>query len=71
MRQITVGDTIIYQPWRGERRTASVEQIEVCQQGEKYGRAVNSCNIDICSGTLILCGYHWCYFDQVKHIIKK
>ena len=72
MRQVSVGDTVLYQPWSGQPRTATVEQIEVCQRGEKYGRVVNSCNIDLCNnGTLILCGNRWCYFDQVKRIIKK
>lgn len=71
MRQVSVGDTILYQPWRGEPRTATVEQIEVCKRGEKYGRVVNTCRLDLCdNGTLILCGHRWCYFDQVKQIIK-
>ena len=71
MRQITLGDTVLYQPWSGQPRTATVEQIEVCQRREKYGRVVNNCNIDLCNGTLILCDNRWCYFDQVKQIIKK
>lgn len=71
MRQVSVGDTILYQPWSGELRTATVEQIEVCKRGEKYGRVVNNCNIDLYdNGTLILCGFRWCYFEQVKQIIK-
>ena len=71
MRQVSVGDTVLYQPWGGEPKTATVMEIEVCKRGEKYGRVVNNCNIDLYdNGTLILCGHRWCYFYQSRQIIK-
>lgn len=72
MRQVSVGDTILYEPWTGQPRTAKVKEIEICKRGEKNGRVVDCCNIDsYVNGTLILCDSRWCYFDQVKQIIKQ
>ena len=72
MREISVGDTILYEPWTGQPRTATVKEIEICKRGEKNGRSVDRCNIDsYVNGTLILCDSRWCYFHQVKQIIKQ
>lgn len=71
MNKISVGDTILYEPWAGKPRTATVKQIEICKHGAKNGYVVDSCNMDLYdNGTLILCGNRWCYFYQVKQIIK-
>ena len=70
MRKIRIGDTVVYQPWTGKRRHASVEGIEICREGEKYGRPVESCDIDKHTGVLDLSDNHWIYFTQVVKIIK-
>lgn len=71
MRQIKIGDTISYTPWTGPNRTAIVEEIEICKAGQKEGRSVDSCNIDLHeNGVISLSDHHWCYFDQVKNVIK-
>ena len=70
MRKIKIGDEVVYQPWNGKRRHASVEGIEICRNGEKYGRNVDSCDIDKQTGVLDLSDHHWIYFSQVIYIIK-
>ncbi len=72
MKKVKVGDKVIYKPWHGANRTAIVEEIEICkQEGEKSGRSVNSCDLDRHSnGVISLSDNHWCYFDQIKTIIK-
>ncbi len=71
MKKVKIGDKVIYVPWHGPNRTATVEEIEICKQGEKSGRSVNSCDLDRHSnGVISLSDDHWCYFDQIKTIIK-
>ena len=71
MRQVKIGDEVLYVPWRGSNRTANILAIEICRRGEKYGRSVNRCDLDIKPyGVVELNNGHWCYFDQIKHVIK-
>ena len=46
MRKIKIGDEVVYQTWSREKKNATVEGIEICREGEKYGRPVESCDID-------------------------
>lgn len=73
MMKLSIGDEVVYRPWAKEPiRTAEVLSIEICKPGEKYGRSVKSCDLDKHeNGTIVLSDNHWCYFDQVKRIIKK
>ena len=73
MMKLKIGDQVTYRPWAKEPiRTAEVLSIEICKPGEKYGRSVKSCDLDKHeNGTIVLSDNHWCYFDQVKRIIKK
>ena len=72
MKQVKVGDEVLYVPYNGSQKTAIVMKIEICRIGEKYGNSVNSCDIDQHSnGTITLSDHHWCYFDQVKQVITK
>ena len=66
-----VGDKVIYKPWSGPNKTATIEGIQICRQGEKYGREVSSCNLDKHYGVLDLDNGHWCYFYQVIKTIKQ
>lgn len=68
---VKVGDKIIYEPWSGPRKTATIEGIQICRQGEKYGREVGSCDISKYYGVLDLDNGHWCYFYQVKQVIRQ
>lgn len=72
MMKLSVGDQVTYRPWGKEPiRTADVLSIEICKPGEKDGRSVKSCDLDKHeNGVLTLSDNHWCYFDQVKRIIK-
>ena len=70
MRKIRIGDNIVYQTWSKQKKNATVEGIEICQKGEKYGRNVDSCDIDKQTGVLDLSDHHWIYFTQVVKIIK-
>lgn len=70
--KLSVGNTIKYQPWGKEPlQTAKVEGIEICREGEKYGRQVNNVNLEKHNnGTLDLDDNHWCYFYQVKEVLQ-
>ena len=70
MRKIKIGDNIVYQTWSKQKKSATVEGIEICRKGEKYGRNVDSCDIDNQTGVLDLSDNHWIYFTQVVKIIK-
>ena len=73
MMKLSIGSQITYRPWGKEPiRTAEVLSIEICKEGEKDGRSVKSCDLYKHEyGTIVLSDNHWCYFDQVKRIIKK
>ena len=72
MKQVKIGDEVLYVPYNGSQITAIVVNIEICRIGEKYGDSVNSCDIDQHSnGTITLSNHHWCYFDQIKQVITK
>ena len=72
MKQVKIGDHVVYMPWSAPNRTAIVEAIEICRHGEKNGRMVNSCGLNLHQeGTITLNDGHWCYFDQVKQVINK
>ena len=67
-----IGDEVTYQPWgTKECRTATVNDIEICKVGDKYGRSVKEVNIDVHYGVLDLSDNHWIYFDQVRTIKPK
>ena len=70
-RRLKVGDTIVFSVFSGERHTAEVQSMEICKDGEKYGRDVRSCDIDKHHGVVSLSDDRWCYFYQVKRIIPK
>ena len=69
MRKLKIGDTVTATLFGGPRVTGTVEDIQICRQGEKEGRSVQSCDLDKHSNGVIdlSCG-HWCYFYQVKKI---
>lgn len=69
MKKLKIGDTVQVKQWNGTIATAKVLSIEICREGEKSGRPVNSCNLDAHkNGTLVLDNNHWCYFYQVQRI---
>ena len=71
MKKVKIGDTVIYATFSSPTKTANIEQIEICKRGEKHGRIVESCDLDQHqNGTITLNDGHWCYFDQVKRVIK-
>ncbi len=69
MMKLKIGDQVVYRPWGKEPiRTAEVLSIEIC----KEGRSEKSSDLDKPeNGTIALNDNHWCYFDQVKRIIKQ
>ena len=72
MKRVNIGDQIIYIPWSRPSRVSTVEEIEICKHGEKNGFKVKSCDLDQHqNGTITLSDGHWCYFDQVKQLIKQ
>ena len=71
MKNVKIGDEVLYVPWTGPNRTAAVKTIEICKHGEKYGRSVDSCDLDLNpDGVVDLDNGHWCYFDQIKNVTK-
>lgn len=69
MRKLKIGDTVTATLFGGTVVTGQVEDIQICRQGEKKGRSVQSCDLDKHSnGVIDLSCNHWCYFYQVKKI---
>lgn len=69
--KVQVNDTIKYVR-RGSPRVmiAKVLSLEICEDGEKYGRSVNSCDISkYRDGVADLSDGYWCYFSQIKGVI--
>lgn len=72
MKKLHIGDQVHYRTWSNEKKTATVERIEICRRGEKHGHSVSSCDLDRYSnGVIELDNDHWCYFEQVLKIITK
>ena len=70
MKQVTIGDEVLYVSYIGPERKAVVENIEICRPGEKYGNCVISCDLDRHQGVVTLNNHHWCYFDQIIKVTK-
>jgi len=70
MRIIKLGDTVLVRHTDGKKSQAKIVTIEVCKPGEKYGRKVNSTDIDTHHGVIDLSTDKWVYFHQIIKIIK-
>lgn len=72
MKKVKIGDKVKYVTFSSPTRIAIVEEIEICKRGEKSGKSVSSCDLDLhANGVLGLNDGHWCYFDQVKQVINQ
>lgn len=71
-RTICVGSKVDYKPWGDNNlRTAQIQNIEVCKEGEKYGRSVNSVDLRKQRNVVLdLSDGHWIYGYQIKHILN-
>ena len=70
MKQIKIGDKITYRTWSHQTATASVTWIEICREGEKNGRSVRRCDLDLHANVVLtLNDRHWCSKHQVEQII--
>ncbi len=69
--KIKIGDKIRHSLFGGQVLTGIVEDIQICRQGEKFGRSVKSCDVSKHHGVLDLDNGHWCYFDQVKQVLNQ
>lgn len=72
MKIICVGSKVDYRLWgQKQLRTATVEGIEICKEGTKYGRSVNRCDLDKHNQVVFdLSDGHWCYDYQIAHILN-
>lgn len=70
-KKIKVGTKIRHKLFGGDICEGTVESIERCRMGEKYGTPVSSAPIGAGNYVLCLDNGHWCYGDQVISIIKK
>ena len=73
MNKLKVGDTISAILFGGKRVQGKVEHIEICNKDNpKYGRSVEQCDLrEHTYGTIDLDTGNWCYFDQIKCIVKQ
>ncbi len=69
--KVKVGDKIRHSLFGGQILTGVVTDIQICRQGEKSGRSVKSCDTSKHHGVIDLDNGHWCYFDQVKQVLKQ
>lgn len=67
---VKVGNTIKSSLFNGKELTGKVISIEICKRDSKYGRKVKTADISKHHGVIDLDNGHWCYFFQVKEIIK-
>ena len=68
--RVKVGDKIRHSLFGGEILTGIVEDIQICRQGEKEGRSVKSADVSKHYGIIYVDNGDWCYFDQVKEVLK-
>ena len=60
MKNVKIGDEVMYVTFSSPTRKAIVEQIEICKRGEKNGRCVNTCDLERHpNGTITLSDGHW------------
>lgn len=69
---VKAGTKVVYRGSWGKdcETTASVVEIEECEDGEKYGTPVDSTpieNVENC--TFVLDDGHWCYGWQITEIL--
>ena len=70
MKQVKIGDEVLYVSYTGSERKAVVENIEICRTGEKYGNSTSGCDLDRHHGAITLSDNHWCDFDQITKVTK-
>ena len=68
--KVKVGDRIRHTLFGGEVLTGTIEDIQICRQGEKEGRSVKTADIRKHHGVVDLDNGHWCYFYQIKNVIQ-
>jgi len=69
---IKIGDKIKYRIYGGIAKVSTVDSIQICMPGEKYGTEVNVCNIvKHPHGTVALRDMHWCWFEDILEIYSK
>lgn len=69
---IVTGSRVAYKPWgREPLRIATIENIEICERGEKCGRSVSKYDFGLHKDIVVdLSDGHWCYGYQIKNIIN-
>jgi len=67
--KIKIGDTVTASLFGGKLVTGIIESIEICAADSKYGRTVETCDLNKYSNGVVDldCG-HWCYFYQIKSV---
>lgn len=68
--KVKIGDKIRHSLFGGHVTIGTIEDIQICRQGEKSGRSVKSANVKKHHGVIDLDNGHWCYFYQIKNIIN-
>ena len=70
--EIRIGDFIRATLFNGKDVYGKIETIEICKEGEKYGKHVKSCHTNKhVNGVVDLSCGNWCYFDQIQSVITK
>lgn len=72
MKMIQVGTKISYRLLgQKEIRTATVDAIEICREGTKYGRYVNKVDIHAHQCVVLdLSDDHWIYASQIINLLN-
>ena len=67
--RVKVGDKIKHTLFGGEVCTGIIEDMQICRQGMKSGRSVQSADVSKHHGVIDVNNGHWCYFDQVRAVL--
>ena len=66
-RIIKVGDSVTCRIGN-ELYTSTIEGIEICKDGDKYGRSVTKCDLSKHKNGVVDLKEHWAYFYQITKI---
>lgn len=69
-KSIKIGDRVLIEQLNGQEYWTTIDKIEICQKGSKYGTDVQTATPRLCQNGIIEAGDRWHYFYQIKDVIS-